>query len=199
MKFFDTESVSSAVRETLDILCAEKGVEPFGMPKITYDLKGRTAGIAYSGSWKIRMNLLACQMHPDEAINTAKHEACHLFVGRFYNVKMKASSVQLFALQGCSVRKKRRTRTVQSHGPEWKSAMVTVGARPDRCHSMSLPSARVTKKYRWSCKDCGTHYTLGSIRHKKALQGVSYRCTIRACKRLSNSGQLSYSGRVPGR
>ena len=197
MNFFDTESVSTTVRETLDILCASKGVEPYPMPKIDYDLKGKTAGMAYSSKWKIRMNLLACQMHPEEAMATAKHEACHLFVGRFYKVKMKASAS---IYEECfSTVRKRRTRTVQPHGPEWKSAMVTVGARPDRCHSMNLPAARVVKKFKWSCKDCGKHYSLGSIRHNKQMKWGGYRCAMRACKRLSSRGQLSYSGLIPGR
>lgn len=101
-------------------------------PDILCNLRGCTAGMAYSSLWKIRYNLgLARDNYQDFIEETVPHEVAHLVADHYFEKRCK-------------------------HGKEWKQIMQLFGKEPTRCHNYDVEKHRVRrhKKYMYKCK-CG--------------------------------------------
>ena len=125
----------------------------FELPSLSFDINsGRTAGLAYYGDWKIKINSKFLETNPDEVINqTTPHEVAHLL------------NHVLFP------------RAKQHHGPEWKSVMRNLGLPPSRCHNMqdteSFPHTYICA--------CQKHFVSNLI-HRKMEHGQRRFC--KKCK-----------------
>lgn len=171
------ESLHSKVDDTvLDVYC--KASNYFGMqfdlPEIIYNLTGRTAGIAYSGSNKIRLNKSLLLKYGILFINdTVKHECAHLIARKYFEINKK----------------------IKPHGKEWKIVMRVLGAATDRCHSFDT-SCAITKKslrrqYLYTCA-CNYAHIVGTKRHNKLSGFNKYYC--KKCK--SNLVFVRYMGKM---
>lgn len=155
------DRVEDVVRATMRRAEIELGYKPLRFPNIEYTLRGTTAGTAHSGKWEININpVLLIENIEDMLDQTIPHEVAHLIADRVYG------------------------HTIKPHGKEWKSVMVALGKRPDRCHSYDVANARVRQKsrYRYTCKcDQGVH--CGPTVHNRVQNNRSeHRC--KRCKTL---------------
>lgn len=117
-------------------------------PKITYDLKGTTAGQAFYYENKLRLNSVALKNYRDHFIKqTVGHEVAHLAA---------------FKKHGSDI---------SPHGTEWKNLMRFFKLPPDRCHSYDLPPARGGGKKQYVCEKCSKDYKVSVIKHNKWLRG----------------------------
>lgn len=125
----------------------------FPMPTVSFDLRGTTAGQAYSQRNHVRLNAVLYQENVDDFIaDTIPHEVAHLIARQLH--------------QG-----------IQPHGPEWQAVMRDFGIEPKRTHSYDTKNARTTRMFPYRC-DCRDH-ELSAARHNKARRGAVYRC--KAC------------------
>jgi SprT protein len=136
--------------------CINKLEEKFGtklrFPTIGFDIRGQVAGYAYWSKNKIRLNLKAFELEPEDMIeNTVPHELAHLYARRHFGHRIKP------------------------HGNEWKTVMRALGIEAKRCHSYALPMARSHKKYSVHCEKCNFGFELTKIRINKMRKGTNYR------------------------
>lgn len=121
--------------------------------------RGRTdAGRAHQREQRIEINEDLLERHPDAMLGeTIAHELAHVLV------------FQLFG------------RRARAHGPEWQAVMREwFGVTPQRTHSFDLQGLQVRRqqRHRYHC-GCREH-ALSTVRHRRALRGVDYRCV--ACQ-----------------
>lgn len=125
--------------------------------KIDYNVKGKTAGIA---SFNIPDNIYTLKFNRDAILNnydymlneTIPHEVAHLAQWIKPNTRIK------------------------NHNKAWKRLCIMLGGKGNTYHKMSLKGERKTKKYIYEVK--GFKFEIGAIRHRKILNGLSYRITI---------------------
>lgn len=150
--------VYAKVQETL-----EKAKQIFGrefpMPKIHFDLQGRTAGSARASENLIRINPILLRENGDTFIaRTVPHEVAHLITRQVYGMG----------------------RNVKPHGPEWRSVMVRLGLPPTRCHSYDVTNSAIRTRARHSvfCA-CMEHKVTEKV-VRKIEMGSVYKC--RKCR-----------------
>lgn len=125
---------------------------------IDFDLNGRTAGMAYSNTNRIRYNLELAYVNQDDFIKrTVPHEVAHLIAESRHPYRV-------------------------GHGLEWKLVMMAFGLPATRCHTYDVMSMEVkTRQYfKYTCP-CSTNHTVGLNLHKK-LQRPNDRHYCRICK-----------------
>lgn len=127
--------------------------QTFKRCEITYDLKGRTAGMAYSLPPEIKLNLqlLLDSRYTEDMLNdTVPHEVCHI-VQRQLAPRSKA------------------------HGHEWQRLMYLIGLEPTRCHNYEVaPVRKHARPHRYEC-DCRVHMVTNLI-HTKIQSGQVRTC-----------------------
>lgn len=137
--------------------------QAFPMPKVSYDVRGMKAGVAYLQQNEIKINRTLLLENPEEFIRqVVPHELAHLIV------------YQLFG-------------RVKPHGEEWQKVMIELFRLPaDTCHQFDVESVR-GKTFEYYCQ-CQTHQ-LSIRRHNRILrESAVYFC--RKCKqKLHFSGQ----------
>jgi len=118
---------------------------------VSFDLRGRAAGMAYTGTHLIQYNATLLYHNFETFLQrTIVHEVAHIVARCLYPL--------------CS-----------DHGREWKSVMRSLGARDiSRCHSYDISVAVRGFSYHCLCKD---DIILSPIQHKRTQRGVQYKCT----------------------
>lgn len=139
----------------------EKLSRDFQLPKVCFDLRGTTAGVAYPTLNKLNFNIpLAVENESDFLERTCKHEVSHLIAPIYFNKPVKA------------------------HGYEWKYIMVNVfGLFPHRCHAYSVSNhvCRKTKLHIYKCSCC--HGVKVGAKHHKIIQTDAARViSCRTCR-----------------
>ncbi len=129
----------------------------FRFPKVDYRVRGKTAGYAYEGEYRVSFNSVLLMENLDTFTNTVTHEFAHLIDSIVYP----------------QTRNRGRGRKRIVHGPTWKRIMVLLGAPPSRCHSYDVTNSTVKRKARhvYSCNHCGKMMIIGPVRHKKQQRG----------------------------
>lgn len=142
------------------------------MPTCSFDLRGKTAGKAWTARkgagaagqavLHVQLNSVLFQENVQGFLqDTIPHEVAHLVTRRLYG------------------------RAVASHGPEWQHVMRTLGVSPERTHSYDVSNSAVASRlYRFSCA-CRT-FELTPRKLRSALQG------LRACRQCKTP--LTYAG-----
>lgn len=142
------------------------------MPTCSFDLRGKTAGKAWTARkgegaagqavLHVQLNSVLFQENVQGFLqDTIPHEVAHLVTRRLYG------------------------RAVASHGPEWQRVMRTLGVSPERTHSYDVSNSAVASRlYRFSCA-CRT-FELTPRKLRSALQG------LRACRQCKTP--LTYAG-----
>ncbi len=121
------------------------------MPRLRFDLRGRSAGQARLQEWSIRLNPTLLHQHGVDFIrDTVPHELAHLIA---------------FAQYGGRIR---------PHGEEWRHLMRLLGRPATVCHDYEVKPARQLRRFDYHC-GCRPHQ-LSSIRHRRCLQGMRYLC-----------------------
>ena len=129
----------------------------FPRPELKMDLRGETAGQAWTERNLLRLNRqLLCENRQHFLEHTLGHEVAHLVAH------------QLFG------------RKIRPHGREWQFIMEDVFNLPaNRTHSYD--TSRTTKRpFLYSCSCEGKTIPLTTIRHNRALKGTVYLCA--SCK-----------------
>lgn len=154
------ELLVSETYKCVDVANKKLGIL-YPYPKVQFDLKGTTAGEAYSVSNRIRYNLgIAISNWNDFIGTTVPHEVAHLVADFYFKYRC-------------------------NHGPDWQYVMKEVyGLEPIRCHKYDVSEhyTRKVVRYQYRC-DCSEPCKVGPKYHKKLQSGmVSIRC-IR-CKKV---------------
>lgn len=126
----------------------------FTLPNIVFDLKGLSAGVAYTKTNTLRFNKILLSNNVDTFINiTVPHEVAHLVADTFYNSR-------------------------QCHGKGWKSIMKYVfGLEPKRCHDYDISfCTKSRKKYTYIC-NCREH-ELSTTLHNRISKGSWRYCKL---------------------
>lgn len=124
----------------------------FFRPKVSFDLKGRRAGVAYYHKNLIRLNQTILLDYREKFIaDTPGHEVAHLAARRLHGG------------------------LIQSHGPEWQSVMRVIGQPATRCHDFVVKTKNV-----YSCKCDEKHYASTRM-HNSFLRG-EVKLSCRRCK-----------------
>lgn len=140
------DRVDKRIRECLDIATAiwpDHAAKFQDAVTVRYDVKNHVGGWAITGGpddWTIRLNPVLCFENVEHFIEqTVGHEAAHLITGVVFGRTKQVEDPQT----GKMVTKK-----IRSHGAEWRSVMVKLGLKPDRCHTYDCSSIEVKKKAR---------------------------------------------------
>lgn len=145
------DNVYEMITRCIDIYNKRNPHKPFPpYVKVTFDLKGRTAGQACYPN-KIRINQYLLEQYGQKYIDdTVVHEIAHLLTDHKYPHS-------------------------KPHGDKWQQIMFLLGVtNPSTTHSYSTKPARQTKQYVYIC-DCRVHY-LPTITHNRILKGAEYKC-----------------------
>lgn len=145
-------AIEEKVAECVQIVQDKIGNVELQIPKVSYDLRGTTAGQALGGH-RIRMNIDLMHTNWDEMLNqTLPHEVAHCLVSQIW---------------------RSRNIPVRSHGQQWAYIMSILGLPATRCHTMEVePTRKHPRKYLYSCA-CRIH-RLTSHRHNKIMNGKTY-------------------------
>lgn len=132
-------------------LCIQNGV---AHPKLSFELKGKTAGEATRDGSHIRVNMI---LYRENVIyfhvQTIPHEFCHIW-------------------------KDQKGLPGKPHGKEWKELMMKVGAEPLTTHSLDVSNAlsRRCKQYEYVCLCKRPPYQVGPDLHQAIQKGETYTC-----------------------
>ena len=144
----------------LDVLLRAQEIykQSFDVPQLVYKQMGRTAGKAWFSAWKIEINPdFLNNGHLSDMINvTVPHELAHLISRKVYG--------DLGA----------------GHGRFWKSVMIRLGLRPDRCHDYSLEGVKTRRTKRTqtaTCPTCGEQLMITPYRVRQIQNGAKVYCT----------------------
>jgi SprT protein len=127
----------------------------FQNPEVGFEVKGRTAGLAYQNGKRVAFNTVLAEENRDEFDNTIIHELAHLVTFKLY------------------------PRAKQNHGPEFKRVFVFLGGNGKRGHTYDVCNVinadKVKKRFVYKC-NCQVHQ-LTSIRHNRIVSGKqTYSC-----------------------
>ena len=148
MKFRIKAGAIAKVRETID-LASKLYNRDFTYPKVTFNRKGRTAGMAYSYVWKVMLNLvLLSENYEDFMEQTIPHEVAHLVANKCFNS--------------------------WGHDREWKRVMRDFGLVPLRYNSYDLRNVCVGGCYIYKC---GCHEYQASKQWHNVANERGYYCT----------------------
>ena len=143
---------------------------PFDMPKVSYAVRGSTAGKADFSQWEVMFNATLLQENEEAMVQeVVVHEVAHLVTS---------------AMHGPAA---------DPHGEEWKRVMRGLGAVPSTTHSFDVANAAVGRfvfKWRCTCREA----VFSERKHKRLMVGRSaFKC--RLCKqRLRYTGERRVDG-----
>ena len=174
--------VDAEVARCIAVATAKYG-RTFETPKVTYDLRGRTAGQAWHGKNLVRLNAVLLNDNQDEMVNdTVPHEVAHLID---FTVNPRDGGRTLQFTQGGP----RMTRASRApHGPSWQAIMRLFGRAPTRTHQMDTTRARTTATYVYVCPTCLAEIHCGPRHHGRLQRGASFR--RKACRH--SFGRVDY-------
>ncbi|TDF42384.1 SprT family zinc-dependent metalloprotease [Alteromonadaceae bacterium M269] len=147
------DDANQCVRACYEIAESVLG-QPFVLPTITLNQRGKIAGCAKLQQNHLRLNASLFKENKEEFLDVViPHEVCHLLTYQLYG-------------------------RVKPHGREWKGLMNNLYGLPGKAtHSMDVSSvSQATFPYRCNCGPV----ELTIRRHKKVQKGVQYFC--RRCK-----------------
>lgn len=153
-------------------ICEAKYGKKLPLPRVEYNLTGRSmAGMAWPKQNRIQLNVdmlnnAACV---DEMVNqVGPHELAHIYDEQVFPGSGERKD-------GFTVTRSGRLRRAKRdiHGWAWKNVMSTMGLSADRCHQMGdeIAPRKVTARYDWLCKGCGTTIQLGPKHNAAKLRG----------------------------
>lgn len=156
----NTEIKTRIEDKILEVLLKAQEIykRPFNLPTIEYRQMGRTAGRATYSRWHIAINPDFCYNgHLDSMIDqTLPHEIAHLISYEVYGPVLG-----------------------RGHGRCWKSVMIRLGLRPDRCHNYSLEGVktRTRRTETATCPTCGEQLMITPYRVRQIQSGAKIFCT----------------------
>ena len=145
-----SEKLVSETRRWVDLANKKMNIL-FPYPRVKTDLRGTTAGLAYSMYNLIRYNA-ALAKDNEEAFfaRTVPHEVAHLVADFYFGERC-------------------------NHGPKWKYVMNQVfGLEATRCHSYDVSGHRMRRvmRYKYQC-GCADGCVVGPKHQKKILSKMA--------------------------
>lgn len=160
----------------------------FVMPRVVYEVRGRTAGTASYTKNTIDLNSVLLMENVAEFIaRTVPHELAHI-IDHILHPENFDRGIEM-TRRGY----KRVKRDI--HGPDWQAVCYVLGMTDiARCHQYDTSSAReATGKgaYRYQCQYCSKVYVLSSVKHNKLLRNTrAYTCKCRGMLNLILEGPV---------
>lgn len=159
------EWLHTAALPVANNLIGRYGAPEIKVLKVTWDLRGRSAGIAIRRrrDRQIRLNQQLLEIDEAQAhiIDTALHELAHICVFQINH-------------------------RLPPHGALWKECASYLGAEPGRCHRLPLKRSRKSREFRYLT--VAGEIWLGAVRHRRLQSGNqryfmrdTTRTEIRAC------------------
>ena len=169
----DTTTHKRIEDKILDVLLLAQSIykQPFDIPTLEYRQMGRMAGRAWFLAWKIEINPdFLKNGHLEEMINqTLPHELAHLISQKVYGRIIGGG-----------------------HGRVWKSVMIRLGLRPDRCHDYSLEGVKTRRKAKFAakCPTCGEQFDITAKRVEQIRAGLKIFHNSPVCRRVKKCLEL---------
>lgn len=162
--------------------CRELAVKNLGtlaqitMPRVIYELRGRTAGTASYSKWEINLNAVLLMENVDDFIErTVPHELAHLITDKLYPENHRPKR------DPWSGRRPKRS----PHGADWQYVCRAIGMTDvTRCHSYDTSNSTVKKSNSRSIPlrcGCGAHLTV-SPQKAAMVKADPYALWHRGCK-----------------
>lgn len=179
------------ITRCMAVAAANYPTNTFKRPKMTYELKGRTAGTANHARNLIRINGILLMENVKEMVeNTVSHEFAHI-------VDHEVHGQQYGSVNWRTGRRKRI-----AHGHTFKTIMRQFGRSTSTTHNMDTSNAsqstgRTTKIHIWKC-GCGVgKVTIGAKRHARMLKIASTGYGVYQRGHTANRcGNYSYFGTI---
>lgn len=136
----------------------------FPYPKVQFDLRGTSAGWAYTITNRIRYNLPLAIDNWDAFISQSiPHECAHIIADKYFGVNCH-------------------------HNGKWQWVMRHVfGLNPNRCHTYDVKNHRARRRFRYAyrCSGCNK-IVLAALKHHKVVHSPNYgvvtKIACRACR-----------------
>lgn len=147
------------------------------MPRVTYKLRGATAGKADYRAWHIMLNAVLLMQNLDDFIaRTVPHELAHLGTDKVYP-DAHASRI-VWTRAGRPKRAKR-----ELHGSRWQEVMRVLGVQDStRCHKYNVTDVKRKKaRYEYRCTGCQSILSMGPKLHAQLGRNPASRWH-RGCK-----------------
>ena len=174
------QEVSAQVKALVELANSKLNAN-MGVPNISYNLRGTTAGTA-RGDFELNFNAQLMVDNWDHfKADTIIHEVAHLVDHNIHGTQYKYT---------------RKGPQRVSHGPTWKNIMRQLGAEPSRCHNMDVSkTAQPKRKFIYICECCKKELTLTSIRHNRLVRNPSQYSHCRGSKLTLKTalGKVSYA------
>lgn len=134
------------------LLAEQHFARPFERPRVSLNLRGQKAGIAYLQRNLLRFNeQLYRENQQDFLQQTVPHEVAHLLAQALYGDR------------------------IRPHGREWQGLMTGLFGLPaHRCHDYAVPQRRSTR-YLYRCS-CPESMPFTPQRHALVRRGRRYAC-----------------------
>lgn len=145
-----------------------KGKTPsWNEPRMTFDLRGRTAGQA-SSNGDIRLNLgFVAKDGEDMLDQTVPHEVVHSFL---YAVRDPSHVRDYDAYARSRLYGGRRPRR-DPHGYTFMSLLAYLGCDRKRTHNYDTSNCRGQRQWGYKCPRCGKEFQLSTTKHNKIRRG----------------------------
>lgn len=142
------------------------------MPRVTYKVRGSTAGKADYSKWEVMLNAVLLMENIDDFIErTVPHELAHLGAFKVYPETLNRFADEAGAMfRMLRVRRgKLRMPKREVHGPRWQEVMRVLGVKDSsRTHTYDVSnSSRRKARYDYKCSGCGTAMKCGPKIHKQ--------------------------------
>jgi len=128
-------------------------------PRVSFKLKGRTAGKACISANEVRYNAVLLEENGEAFLKrTVPHEVAHIVAHKLAD--------RDFIYR------------IKPHGEEWEAVMRDFGLNSSRCHRYDTTNSRQPRKrsevfeYKCSCRT----FKFTIIRHRRVLKGARYTC-----------------------
>ena len=146
--------VNERIDELIEMTMKRWGKSGIVYPKVTYKLKGHTAGRASYIKEEVMVNYYLLDNNEEHYLKTTiGHEYAHLVAFKYFGWK---------AVGG------------KPHGSHWKAVMRSFGLKPSRCHSYKTKSARKTRKFLYYCPSCEKDANVSTVIHNRIKKGRVY-------------------------
>lgn len=146
--------VESLIDKCNSILVETENKESLEYSTVSYNLKGKTAGIAIYGRNIIKLNkVLITENFEYFLADTIPHEVAHIVTAHFFGYQKR------------------------HHGKVWKFIMQNIfGIKASRCHDLDTSNSigRNVKKFEYKC-ECQKQL-ISAIKHNKIIKGENHIC-----------------------
>lgn len=142
-------------------------------PKLEFTLRGTTAGVHFSRTGIINLNLGFVAKNAEDMLEqTVPHEVVHAWLTVSGHPSHVRSASSMMYVDQFSIRRRRSRRS--PHGPEFMAMLGSLGCDEKRTHNYDTSNIRTKKQRLWDykCPGCGVLVKLTTCKHNKIMRGA---------------------------